>query len=188
MRRGSLAGALVWALAVVMLAGVVHISSILLLPSVAARNSYVRLSPFAPARGFAALPAPAPGVESLPFTDPGAILAVCRYDLGAGPWRIRVDTDTEALTSLSFYSSSGLVFHTLTDRAALRGRLDVTLGTAAQIEAAEAADTDEALANEVRLASSSRSGIILMRAMASSSAGADLVLRRVKAAECGPAS
>lgn len=175
-------------LAVLMIAGIVHISSILLLPSVATRNSYTRLSPLAPARGFAIMPAVKPGDESLPFTDPGAILAVCRYDLGAGPWRIRVDIDSEALTSLSFYSSSGLVFHTLTDRAALRGRLDVMLGTAAQVEAAEAADTDETPVNEVRLASSSRSGLVLIRAMAPSRAGAEPLMRRLKAAECGPAN
>ena len=187
MKRVSIAEILVWLVAVVLVAGIVHISSILLLPQVAARNSYVRLSSVAAPGGFRILPASAPGDESLPFTDPGAMLAICRFDLGAGPFRIRVDIDNEALTSLSFHSRRGDVFHTLTDRAALRGRLDVVLGTAAQVDAAEAADTEETPVKEVRLVSPSLTGLVVIRAMASSAAGIEALKRRIAAAECRPA-
>ena len=188
MRRVSIAESLVWLLAVLLVAGIVHISSVLLLPQVAARNSFVRLSPLAPPQGFRILPTPAPADESLPFTDPGVTLAICRFDLGASPWRIRVGIDSEALTSLSFHSRRGDVFHTLTDRAALRGRLDVVLGTAAQIEAAEATDTEDAPVKEVRLASPSQTGLVVVRAMASNAAGAEVLKQRIEAGECRPAA
>ena len=166
-------------------AGIVHVSSVLLLPVVASQNSFTRLSAMMPdGTGFHVLPAPRPGDTSLPFSDPGLITAACRFTLGASPWRVRIDIDGEALTSLSFYSRSGLVFHTLTDRAALRGRLDVLLGTAAQIDAAEAADTDDAPANEVRLLSPSRDGIVLVRAMAPSPTGDEAVKARIVRADC----
>lgn len=186
MKRVSIAEILVWLVAVLLVAGIVHISSVLLLPAVAARNSYVRLSSLAAPGGFRILPTPAPDDESLPFTDPGAILAICRFDLGASPFRIRVGIDNEALTSLSFHSRRGDVFHTLTDRAALRGRLDVVLGTAAQVDAAEATDTEESPVKEVRLVSPSQTGLVVIRAMASSGAGVDAVKRRIAAAECRP--
>ena len=186
MKRVSIAEILVWLVAVVLVAGIVHISSILLLPQVAARNSYVRLSAPMPTPGFRILPTPAPGDESLPFTDPGAVLAICQFDLAANPWRIRVGIDNEALTSLSFHARRGDVFHPLTDRAALRGRLDVMLGTAAQIDAAEATDTENTPVREVRLVSPSQTGLVVIRAMASSEAGVDGLKRRIEAAECRP--
>ena len=185
--RASFAEGVVWCLAVAMVAVVVHVSSIFLLPSVAGRDSYVRLSAATASPGFVMLPPPKPGDESLPFTDPGVILAVCRYDLRASPWRVRVDIDSEALTSLSFYARKGTVFHTLTDRAALRGRLDVMLGTAAQVEAAEAADTEDVPVKEVRLVSPSPTGTVAIRAMASGGAGDRVLKQRLAAAECRPA-
>lgn len=187
MKRVSIAEILIWLVAVLLVAGIVHISSVLLLPQVAARNSFVRLSSLTSSGGFRILPTPVPGDDALPFTDPGAILAICQFDLGGNPWRIRVGIDTEALTSLSFHSRRGDVFHTLTDRAALRGRLDVMLGTAAQIDAAEATDTDNAPVQEVRLVSPSQTGLVVIRAMASSEAGVDGLKRRIEAAECRPA-
>ena len=187
MNRPSLAAAAVWCLAVLMIAGIVHVSSILLLPRVAGQDSYVRLSGATDAPGFKVLPGPAPADASLPFTDPGTTLAACRFDLGSSPWRIRVDIDNEALTSLSFRARNGTVFHTLTDRAALRGRLDVLLGTAAQVDAAEANDTDETPVREVRLVSPTPVGVVFVRAMASSVAGSGALRRRLEAAECRPA-
>ena len=184
--RASLAEVMVWCLAVLMIAAIVHISSIFLLPSVAARDSFVRLTAVTASPGFTLLPSPTPGDESLPFADPGTILAACRYDLAASPWRIRVDIDSEAMTSLSFYGRKGTVFHTLTDRAALRGRLDVMLGTAAQVDAAEAADTEDVPVKEVRLVSPSQSGTVVIRAMASSRARERALRQRLEAAECRP--
>ena len=187
MTRPSLTATIVWLLAVLMVAAIVHISSIFLLPSVAAQNAYARLSQGVDEPGFRILPVLEPGDASLPFTDPGTTLAVCRFDLGSGPWRIRVDIDSEALTSLSFRGRGGTVFHTLIDRAALRGRLDVFLGTAAQIDAAEANDTDDSPVREVRLAAPSPVGLVFIRAMASSPAGGAGLRRRMESAECRPA-
>lgn len=187
MTRPTPASLFVWTLAVVLIAGIVHISSVFLMPTVAAQNSFVRLSGVTEAPGFRRLDLAKLSELALPFSDPGVVLMACRYDLRASPFRLRVDIDGEALTSLSFHSRRGIVFHTLTDRAALRGKLDVLLGTAAQIDAAEAADTDEVQTREVRLVSPSPDGIVLLRAMPPSAAGQESLLRRLEKAECGAA-
>lgn len=185
MKRFSFAGAGIWMLAVVLVAGIVHLSSVFLLPAVATRSSFVRLAGVPPGQGFQPLPRPTPGDTSLPFTDPGVLLAACRYDLAGGAYRVRVDIDSGALMSLSFHSRVGIVFSTLTDRAALGGKLDVLLGTAAQIDAVEAADTDDFPTREVRLVSPSPVGMIFVRAMAPSTTGEGALARRLAAAECG---
>lgn len=187
MTRVPMLSLLAWLIAVFLIAGIVHISAIFLLPSVAAHDSYARLASAIQGRGFQPAAALAPVQDALPFTDPATTVTVCRFDLGAAPWRIRVDTDSEALTSLSFRARNGTVFHTLTDRAALRGRLDVFLGTTAQVDAAEAGDTDDGPAREVRLVSPSQVGLVFLRTMPASSAGLDALRRRVRDAVCQPA-
>ena len=178
--------ALTWLLGTVLVAAIVHIASVFLLPAVAQRDSYSRLAPMLDDTGFHALPPASPGSDSLPFADPGIMLAACRFDLSKGPWRVRVAIDNEALTSLSFRSRTGAVFHVLTDRAALQGRLDVLLGTATQIDAAEAADTDDAPTQEVRLVAPTTMGLVFMRSMPPSASGIGSLGRRISAADCRP--
>ena len=176
--------ALTWLLATILVAAIVHITSVFLMPALAQRDSYSRLAPMLDDTGFRTLPSATPGSEALPFTDPGVLLAACRFDLSKGPWRVRVAVDSEALTSLSFRSRTGAVFHVLTDRAALQGRLDVLLGTAAQIDAVEAADTDDAPTREVRLVAPATVGLVFMRSMAPSASGIGSLTRRISAADC----
>lgn len=184
MSRMSLREALTWLLGTVLVASIVHITSVFLLPALAQMDSYSRLAPLLDGDGFRVLPAATPDAETLPFTDPGTVLAVCRYDLARGPWRVRIAIDSEALTSLSFRSRTGTVFHVLTDRAALRGKLDVLLGTVAQIDAAEAADSDDSPTREVRLVAPTTTGMVFVRAMPPSAGGMETLRRRLSAADC----
>ncbi len=187
MSRMSFREILTWLFATALVAAIVHITSIFLLPAVAQVDSYSRLAPLLNEDGgFRVLPGATPGSDALPFADPGTVLAVCRYDLRKGPFRVRIGIDNEALTSLSFRSRSGNVFHVLTDRAALRGRLDVLLGTAAQIDAAEAADTDDSPTRDVRLVAPTAMGLIFVRAMPPSADGMETLRRRLSAADCRP--
>lgn len=185
-RRFLLAVALVWVVAILLVAGVVHLASILLMPRLAARDAYSRLTAFAPPTGFAIVPGPRPGATVTPFADPATILAVCRFDLGAGPLRVRGAADEDNLMTLGFYARPGVVFHTIGERAALRGRLDVLLGTAAQIEAIEAADAEGAAPLDVRLTAPAATGFVLARAMPASPWAAEGLRKRLAALECAP--
>ena len=185
--RPSGAALAVWSLAALLIAGIVHLASVLLMPTVASNDAYARLSTHTIAPGFNDISIVL-GDGALPFLDTAVELRACRYDLRVAPYRLRIDIDAEALTTMSFHSRTGIVFHTLTDRAALRGRLSVLVGTPAQIEAVEAADVDDTQTEEVRLVSPSTTGIILLRAMAPTDAGREALRRRLAKSVCAAAS
>ena len=76
---------LLWLLGGLLLGGIVHLATVLLLPRTATQDAYTRLAATAPANSIAPLPAPTPDDAVLPFMDPAFATAVCRYDLAAGP-------------------------------------------------------------------------------------------------------
>ena len=69
---------------------VVHLASMLAIPTVATKNGFQRLAATTPAAGFTLLPAPLPSESMLPMPDPALSLAACRYDLDQGPLHVRV--------------------------------------------------------------------------------------------------
>src|SRR5205823_469437 len=79
---------LLWILGGILLGGIVHLATVLLLPSTATRDAYDRLLPIAPVNSIVQLPAPAPEKAVLPFMDPAFSADVCRYDLRNGPLKL----------------------------------------------------------------------------------------------------
>ncbi|HLN07535.1 MAG TPA: DUF1254 domain-containing protein, partial [Xanthobacteraceae bacterium] len=72
---------LLWLLGGLVLGGIVHLATILLLPSGATRDAYSRLSELARVNLVVPIPEPGPEGAALPFMDPAFAVAVCRYDL-----------------------------------------------------------------------------------------------------------
>jgi uncharacterized membrane protein len=176
-----------WALAVFFVAGCVHLSSILLMPRLAPKDAFTRLADIeSTGGGFAIVPPARPGKAAIPFADSATILAMCRYDLTKGPWRVRATVDDESMVSLSFHGRTGAVFHSLTDRAALRGHLDVVVATADQIETIEAGDVEDAPPQDIRITSPAAQGFVLLRAMPGSPAGEARLRARIAATGCAP--
>ena len=80
---------LLWIAGGLVLGGIVHLATIMVLPRTATQDAYARLAPLAPVNGFALLPAPTPDkLASVPFMDPAFATAVCRYDLAKGPIKL----------------------------------------------------------------------------------------------------
>ncbi len=94
---------LLWILGGLVLGGIVHLTTIMVLPRTATRDAYARLAPVVPINGFALLPAPTPEASSLPFMDPAFVMAVCRYDLTKGPVKLSIPV-SQAYTSVTFYT------------------------------------------------------------------------------------
>src|SRR5204862_249839 len=92
---------------------------------------YTRLAATAPVNSIMPLPAPTPDDAVLPFMDPAFATAVCRYDLAAGPLKLRVPV-SQAYTSVSFYARSGIAYYAINDRAAGRRVIELDLMTSAQ--------------------------------------------------------
>jgi uncharacterized membrane protein len=156
---------LLWLLAAGCLAALVHIVSVLLLPALAEGDVYNRLRPMAPRNDLALLPQPQPMAAPLPFMDPAVATAVCHYDVNEHPLRLRIGVP-DAPLSVSFLQEGGSVFYALTDRAAVRGVLDVLLLTSAQLAAVEAEDADDEAVQELRLVVPRQRGLAIIRSAA----------------------
>ncbi len=172
-------------LAGLILGGIVHLVSMLALPSLAAQNADTRLARFAPRHVVTLLPAAGPGTGDLLFRDPAMALAVCRFDLSDGPVRVAGSTP-DGFMSVAFHTTSGGVFYAVTDRSATRGVLDILLLTPEQLEEVQSEDPEDEPVRELRIVSPEATGIVSLRALAmepSQMADAEEALKRVR---CGP--
>ena len=73
-----------WLLGALLLGGIVHLATVLLLPSLASQDAYARVSAIAPVNAIIPVPPPTPENEVMPFMDPAFAISVCRYDLSRG--------------------------------------------------------------------------------------------------------
>ena len=155
-----------WMAGVLVLAGIVHIVSVLALPYMAARDAFGRLAAVAAVNQLTMLPKPEHGKEIAPFGDPALVTAVCRYDISETPFRLSAVVSGESLVLISFHDRFGKVFYSLTDRAAVRGRIEAVVVTAGQKEALEAEDSEDGPGSDLRLVTTRNQGFILLRSLA----------------------
>ncbi len=73
-----------WLLGALLLAGIVHLTTVLLLPRMATQDAYARVSAIAPVNAVIPVPSPTPEKAVMPFMDPAFQVSVCRYDLSRG--------------------------------------------------------------------------------------------------------
>jgi uncharacterized membrane protein len=155
---------LLWLGSGLLLGGIVHFATILYLPSTATQNAYARISAFAPVNNVIPLPAPSAGKSIIPLMDPAFAAAVCRYDLNEAPLKLTVPV-SPAYTSVTFYTDKDVAYYAINDRAAGRRSIELNLMTAAQ--KAELPDDEEvAAADRLIVESPSRTGLIMLRALA----------------------
>jgi uncharacterized membrane protein len=181
--------ALLWLLALIFVAGIVHILAVFYLPGRSAKVPMDRFTAFAKPSQLTLLPQSAPGAAFAPFADPAIVQAVCTFDLAQGPLHVYGDVDRDRLLSLSFRTPAGLVFYSLTDRASQKGRLDILLLNATQLEALESEEDtqDEGTnAQDLRLLSPTEKGFVLVSALANFRSETADAEQRVKAFSCEP--
>jgi len=178
-----------WLIATLLVAAIVHIVSVLLMPALAPRDARARLAAYArtaaPEEGLVVLPPMAPGAETLPFEDPAFAEAVCVYDLAKGPLRIKTTVDGDDFLGLSFHANAGRIYHSMTDRSAIKGKIDIVLGDARQIDAITSADEGDAPPpSEVRLTAPTKRGFILIRSFAKRPSEQERARSRLSAISC----
>lgn len=175
-----------WAAATLLIAGIVHLVSVLLMPAVAPRTAYVRVLEAvgdAPTDTLIPLPPAAAGAKALPFEDPAFAEGVCLYDLSKGLMRVSATTDGEDFLAFSFHSSGGRRYHAITDHAAIKGKVDIVIGDERQMDALQSA-TDEAPPQEVRLTSPTNRGFVLIRSFAKRPADQARARERLNTVAC----
>lgn len=152
------------------LAGMVHLGAVLALPWVSENDAFARLretltsdrSELVAATGGRG----GSTGEWMPRPDPAVAVGACAYNLREGPVRISARTG-QLFQSLSVHARGGTVFYAITDRAAVRGALDVVLLTGAQLDEILAREDEDEVSRDVRVISPALEGFVIVRVLAS---------------------
>lgn len=177
----------VGAVIVMLVAGLTHFASVLLLPKVADQDAYSVLAPRAAIDHVTLLPSARPGETLVPFLDPSTVQGICVFDLAKAPARIKVSTQEGRLLTLSFRTPDGHIFYSITDRAALHNTIDVHLVTDAQLKAIEDNDVDDqGMPEELRLKAPTRQGLVVLTALVARPEDKDRARRQIEAVKCAP--
>jgi uncharacterized membrane protein len=173
---------ILWLLGGVILGGMIHLTTILMLPRTATQDAYSRIAAVAPVNAVAPLPAPTAENAILPYMDPAFASSVCRYDLSNGSLKLSAPVSL-AYTSVSFYSRNGTAYYAINDRAAGRRVIELDLMTAAQ--RAELPDDEEiTAADRLIVESPTPTGVIVLRALAAEPGMMALARASLSAAKC----
>jgi uncharacterized membrane protein len=173
---------LLWLLGGLLLGGIVHLATVLVLPRTATQDAYARLAPIAPVNTVVPLPAPSPESAILPFMDPSFAAAVCRYDLGQGPLKLMTPV-SQAYTSVSFYTRLGVSYYAINDRAAGRRTIELDLMTADQ-RSQLPEDAEVTAADRLIVESPTLTGLIILRALAAEPGAMPTARGVLAAAQC----
>ncbi|MBM6581349.1 hypothetical protein ILT44_14230 [Microvirga sp. BT689] len=143
----------------------VHIAAILASPYLAEQDAFAKVQSTLTADK-AQIIAPAGGENTwLPRPDPAVAVATCAFDLRNGPMRITAQTGSLPL-SFSFHKETGGVFFAVTDRAAVRGELEIVAMTARQLDEARAAEDENDPSRDVRIVAPELQGFVIVRVVA----------------------
>ena len=167
-----------------LLGGIVHLTTMLILPRTATQDAYARLSEVATVvNKMVPVPPATPQSSTIPFTDPAFAVAVCRYDLSAAPIKFTAPVSL-AYTSVSFYTRIGVAYYAINDRAAGRRVIELNLMTTQQREDLPE-EEDVTAADRLIVESPTEIGLIVLRALAPEPGMMPMVRNTVAAARCG---
>jgi uncharacterized membrane protein len=175
-------GPFVYTLLAAVVAGIVHLSTVLAMPWLATRDGFMRLNGLARDNEMVLVTADDLS-RAVPFSDPALAVAVCRYNLERGPARVRLATGSTPVSLAILRKGTG-IFHSLSDKAATQGVLDVVIATRAQLERITELDTDDEAIQEIRIASADDIGLVLVRAVVPTPSQRADVEQQLKTATC----
>ena len=120
-----------WALAGLLLGGIIHLSVILSLPLFASRDVWTVVSRLGQRDEVILLPAVTPGAPNPLRLDPELSYAVCRLNLAPGPGVVS-GILPEGFWSLAIFDRSGAVVYSTTNRDGIGQTLDLGIFNPAQ--------------------------------------------------------
>jgi uncharacterized membrane protein len=176
---------LLYLLLCIVLAGLIHIAAVLSLPALAPKNAWARLVPLGPANSMILLPPASPGQEVMPMMAPDVRYAVCRFDLGHGPVRLKAVVPDD-LWLIAFYTPEGDNFYTVASADMKSGKIDLIIAKADQQVAEAGVDAPEESDDVVVVTSPAGEGVALIRAPLSGPSRAATAELALKATSCGP--
>jgi len=165
------------------LAAGVHIVSILATPYLAEDDAFAKVQPTLTAEKAQIVSAPGSASTWMPRPDPAVAVAACAFDLRNGPIRVSAQTGPNLL-SFSFHKKSGGVFFAVTDRAAVRGELEIVTMTARQLDEARAAEDENEPSRDVRIVAPEQQGFVIVRVAAPTPSQRPQAEEAAKAVSC----
>jgi uncharacterized membrane protein len=173
-------------LAGLVLAGMIHILTVLLIPPLSERDAasaYAMLGASGKAELVQTQESRLPAMQD---ADPAVVTAVCGYDLAAGPMRVMARAGALPL-SLALHRRGGGVIYAITDRAAVRGVVEFVVMTEAQLDERVARDEEEQTVRELRIVSDTQQGVLVARALAKLPSDRSDAEALATGVACGPA-
>jgi len=171
-----------WILGALLLGGIVHLSTVLAMPTAATQDAYSRLSQLTPVNAVVPLTAPSAKDSTMPFMDPAFAVAVCRYDLSTGALKLRAPL-SQAYTSVTFYTRNSVAYYAINDRAAGRRAIELDLMTEEQ-HAQVPEEEDVTAADRLIIESPTVRGLIVLRALAPEPGLMAMARRALAGAQC----
>ncbi len=123
---------LLFVLGGLLLAGIIHISAVIMVPYFATGDAWTTMRQFGRDGMFHILPQAEAGTEPLASLDPHMLYAVCRFSLDDGPVRISASLPDE-FWSVAVFDRRGRNVYSLNDRAAERSDVDLAIITPVQM-------------------------------------------------------
>lgn len=146
----------------VLLAGIIHVIAVFSMPHLVTRKAWDLLTAIGPTNSIHVLPAASPVHQSLPFMAPNVRYAVCRYDLAAGPVRLKTKVFDE-LSLIAFYTTSGANFYTISGTDIKRDTIEVFISTQAEPVVETDPDATDDSDNAVVVTVPSERGVVVIR-------------------------
>ncbi len=180
----KIAETLMLSVAVILIAGLTHIVSVLLLPALAPRDAFARLMQAGNLNELAILPLAKPDTRLIPYSDPSTAVGLCRYDISSVPLRLNTDEAGDGFMSFSFHDRFGQVFYSVTDKAAIKGHIEIVVFLASQRDKIEADDNEEEAPQELRVEAPSQEGYVLIRTLAERAVDMADAEQKLRTVEC----
>lgn len=143
----------------------VHVVAILASPPLAEQDAFAKIQPTLAAETAQIISVPGGDNTWLPLPDPAIAVAACAFNLRDGPMRVAAKTGALFL-SFSFHTKTGGTFFAVTDRAAVRGELEIVAMTARQLDEARAAEDENEPSRDVRIVAPEQQGFVVVRVAA----------------------
>jgi uncharacterized membrane protein len=175
---------MLWLLGGILLGGIVHLVTVLMLPNLATQDAYSRLLPMTAVNAVTAVAPPSPESAVMPYMDPAFAVSVCRYDISDGPLKFSVPV-SQAYTSVSFYTRTDVPYYAINDRAAGRRMIELDLMTTEQ--RSELPENEEiTAADRLIVESPTTTGLIVIKSLAPEPGLLQAARRALAAAQCSP--
>ena len=147
-----------------LVAGAVHIATVLLVPELSRADAFSSVARLGPELGLIPLDARDTLIDGMEAPDIAA--AICFFDLGAGPVKLTLPVSADGFSSIALHQEGGGAFFALSNSAAENGRLEIVALTPGQAVERAAEDDEDNPSGEVRAVSSRQRGFAVFRALA----------------------